>query len=385
LSRPTWTRPRAAGFALALLGVACGAPDSGDAEHPAPAPRSLEERVTFAPADSATEVVLITLPGEVVLPPGASRALGPPLPGVVVEVLVAVGDVVEEGQALAVLSSLALSDLVAEEAELVAVLRARERLLATRRPQVQRGVAPRQEVEALELAAREARARLQSLRAQLEARRRLGAEAEDTWRWRAPADGVVSDLRCVAGATVGSETPCVTLLDLARAELRVRAPERLLGALPADGAGALLARWRPIGHPTHDLELTLARRAPVVDPASRSLELFFRLPGRGDAPLDPALVPGASGRVELVLPAPEGLLRLPATALTRLEGAEVVFVRDPGAPGGLPAGPVAVTRIGRAGADGDDVVVRATAELPAGAPVAVRGVFLLKSLWVAAE
>lgn len=365
-------RPLALGLFAAAL-AACG-DDAPVETAPHRAEPDLAARVTFAPLEPARDATLVTLPGEVTLPPNASPALAPPLPGRLRAWAVALGATVSAGDPLATLESPALTDLEAEARELARVLDARRRLASRERAHVAEGLVGATTLFERELGVAEAAARLEAVRAQLAARSALGADAGAEWTWRAPIDGVVSALRCSPGAMVGPDSPCVALLAVADAELRVHVPERLLGLVDA----ATRARFTAAANPDAPVDLALSRVEPSVDPQSRTLAHHFTLPPcpPGGACPDP-LLPGASGRVDLVVAAPPDVFRVPADAVTRLDGADVIFVAaPPGAsePGG--AEPIAVTRVGRHGAH---ALVRAP-ELAPDMRVAVRGVFLLKSV-----
>jgi cobalt-zinc-cadmium efflux system membrane fusion protein len=107
------------------------------------------------------------------------------------------------------------------------------------------------------------------------------------------------------------------------------------------------------------IPLVEVRRAPRLDEASRTLTV--------DLKAAEPLYPGLSGKVSLLAEV-EGL-SVPAEALTRLEGREVVFGKS--AKG---VAPVGVERLGR---DGDRVVIQVLGDAPE--EVATRGLFLLKS------
>lgn len=353
----------------ALVATGCGGDEGEERVAPSPVVPDLKDRIGFAPLEAATDATLVTLPGEVVLPNGARQPLAPPLAGRLRVWSVALGAAVAEGDVLATLESPDLADLEAREGELARVANARSRLVATERAQVADGLVGAPSLYEHELAAKEARAQLEGVRAQLAARRALGADASAEWSWRAPAAGVVSAVSCPVGTMAGPDAPCLTLLALDRAELLVHVPERLLDLVGAD----VRAVWRSTSRPDRPQELTLSRIDPTIDPLSRTRA--HRFAHRPDAAA-PSLVPGASGRVDLVVSAPPGVYSVPQDALTRLDGEDVVYLRAPDSPTSARAVPVRV--IGRHGAR---ALVRGDALAP-GTDVVVRGAFLLKSLAV---
>lgn len=358
---------------LALAPSGCGDERPTD-EHADEHGVDISARVTFAPVTAAVEETVATLLGEVVLPAGAVQRFGPPLHGRVARLLVGVGDTVAAGAPLAELTSLEVGDLEAQARELEAVLRSRTRLLAQRRPHVAEGLAPVTEVQDQEAAVAEARARLAAVRAQLDARRALGAGEAAGFLWASPVAGVVNEVHCAVGATVGPETPCFSVLDTARAELRVRVPERVLGRLEGvePRARFISASDGAVAH-----ALRLARRDATLAVPSRTRAFYFVPEG---APEGDWFLPGATGRAALVIRPTSPLLSVPAAAVTGYDGGDVVFVRTPGDVE-KPGHPLPVTVAGR---DGEALLVHGEGLAP-GMEVAVTGVFLLKSVWTFSE
>ena len=371
--------PRACALALPMLivlaVVAAGCGGESPPPHVAPSPVApdLRDRVGFAPLEAATDATLVTLPGEVVLPPGASQPLAPPVAGRLRAWSVALGAEVAAGDVLATFESPDLADLEARERELASVAAGRRRLVATERAQLAEGLVGAPSLYEHELAANEASAQLEAVRAQLASRRSLGADASAEWSWRSPGTGVVAALSCPVGAMTAPDAPCLTLLAVSRAELLVHVPERLTD-LVGDHVRAV---WHPVSRGEGPLDLVLARIDPTIDPLSRTRAHRFA-PRPGDTSVARWLVPGASGRVDLVAAAPPGVFAVSRDALTRLEGADVLYVADDPAadPSAARAQPVSV--IGR---HGELALVRGDGLAP-GIQVADRGVFLLKSLSV---
>ncbi len=373
------TRWRGALSALTLglwawgAGAACGPAEASVGQPEATPASTLGQRIVTSEAQPAPETTLVTLPAEVVVPSHAVQALGPPLPGRLTRWHVTVGAQVRAGAPLAELTSPELADLEAAEAELARVVRDRRRILGKQRQHVATGMQPVQSSYEAELALGEAEARLGAVRKQLEARRTLSAHGPGmTWTWTAPAAGVVREISCALGATVGAEVACVTLLDASAAELRVRVPERHTGRL---GPETRLT-WQPTAAwpDALALDLQLSRLDPVVDPRSRTRAAFFT-PGPEAADAARWMVVGATGPAALRAPAEAGAVLVPAAALTRIDGQPAVLVAAPGAAPDA-ARPLTVSVLGRSDAG---VVVRGDPLAP-GASVVTRGVFLLKSV-----
>ncbi|PKN54187.1 MAG: hypothetical protein CVU56_27875 [Deltaproteobacteria bacterium HGW-Deltaproteobacteria-14] len=368
---------RASALALSALVVlaaaGCGSDPAPPHVPPSPVAPDLRDRVGFAPLEAATDATLVTLPGEVVLPTGASQLLAPPVAGRLRAWTVALGAEVAAGDVLATFESPDLADLEARERELASVAAARRRLVATERAQLAEGLIGAPSLYEHQLAANEASAQLEAVRAQLASRGSLGADASAEWSWRAPAAGVVAALSCPVGAMTAPDAPCLTLLVVSRAELLVHVPERLTEVV----GDHVRAVWHPVSRSEGALDLVLARIDPTIDPLSRTRAHRFA-PRPGDASVARWLVPGASGRVDLVAAAPAGVFAVSRDALTRLEGADVLYVADDPAAAPTAARPQPVTVIGR---HGELALVRGDGLAP-GVQIAVRGVFLLKSLSV---
>lgn len=336
-------------FVLALMG--CG--ETHDGIEPT---RSIEERVSWAPAAEAGPVPVATLPAEVVPAPGGRHAVGPGVDGRLVSWSVAPGDTVAAGDPLAELVSPELVSLDARSRELGAVVAQQEERLRLRRSAAERGVASAADVQEVLAELEEAKAAHAGVRRELRAHQDTSTRGGAGWVWRAPVSGVVGELTCSLGTVEASQT-CLTLVQPQGVVLDVRVPERVLSHLDAPVQASFIAgdgrSW------------TFAEvgRAPDVDPFSRSRAFRFAVVG------DAAPLQGSSGRATLRVPAPADVQEIPDSALTRIEGEHTVFVR------GEPTHEA--RRVELVGRDDQMAWVRGLAP---GERVAVRGVFLLKSL-----
>jgi cobalt-zinc-cadmium efflux system membrane fusion protein len=363
------TKMLIAGSFVAALGAGaagCNAVEvNAQAAPDTSAEQTIAQRLDYSAAEPADEATLARLPGEVVMAEHNSYRFGPSVRARLVEWHVAPGERVATGDALATLVSPELGDLEATAAELARVAREREKYVEQRREDLEAGVVAMRAVQEAELAAAEARAQLNSVRRQLRVRKnkQLRSESGNGWSWVAPMDGRVGDISCKPGGLYGAESPCIELLDMSRAELRVEVPERLL----ARTEGTYSLQWEPdsASPGTAPVELTLVRREAALDSSSRTQSHYFRDQD------DTSLMVGASGLATLNVPAPEGVVLVPRLAVTELQGEPHVFVK---ASEGLPQ-PVAVDKRGQFG----DGLLVFSEEIEAGTEVVSRGTFLLKS------
>lgn len=344
-------RPLFVSLLTALL-MSCG----GEAEHAPEHGGELSARVAYTPAEVRERTPFATLPADVVSRPGGGARLGPPAIGRLDAWAVQPGDVVSAGDTLAWLIS---PDLSSREADVAAARSevARARIEAEQLARAAaRGVRSQSDAAVAAAQLSEAQARLGALQRQLSATRDTTTREGDRWAWRSPSDGVVQTLHCEIGA-LPDRTGCVSLVQPGAAWVRVRVPERHDGLLGPDITGEVVLA----DGGRHSL--VLAATGPALDPHTRTRELFFTTPDA--APL------GASGRATLTAPAPAGATVVPEEALTRVDGEPHVMRRRGEGPS---AEPVSVTELGR-----EPGFVHLTGLEP-GDPVAVRGVFLLKSL-----
>ena len=351
--------------AAALWAAACGG-----APEPAPeAAPDLSGRLRWATAEASPIVPIGALVAEVVPLPGGLHRIGPGVDGRLVAWLVSPGDAVTAGQPLASLQSVTLTDRGSRVTELEAAVGAAAAQLELARAARGAGVGTAQEEAAASAAWSAAEAGLRAARSGLRASRDTARAAEGGWVWAAPVGGVVSSLGCPLGQ-VSAADACVELVSGSGGVVDVGAPERLVARI--DAAETLTGAW--VGVSGETAELQLLSRAPSLDAHSRQLRLRFTAPEGARA--------GATGRLTLQVPASPGLSRVPAAALSRLGGQDVVFVRSaagqPERGAAVAAAPgVRVVAVQRLGLVGGSAVIDGVSP---GDSVAVGGVFLLKSL-----
>mgnify|MGYP002831241589 CR=1 FL=1 len=333
-----------------LLLAACGGADEPHDDAP-----DLSTRVQWAQAEASNRVPVATLPAEAVGRSGATSHIGPPGGGRIVAWEVEPGEAVAEGDVLAWMISPDLSSLRVEMQALDAQV-ARAQVAATQaRRAADRGVRSAADAQLAEAELASVQAQRRALQSRLAVQKDTITAEGGRWAWRSPGPGVVQEITCNLD-TVTADSRCVTMVRPDQTQVLVRVPERHLPALKGEVGGTFLSAdgrtWN----------LSLAAMAPAVDPHSRTRALRF------DA--EQTLIPGISGRATLVATGADGVVAIPDAALTRVEGQPAVMRQRADGTGE----PVIVRIIGR---EPDTAYV--TGLLPED-PVAVKGVFLLKSL-----
>lgn len=175
---------------------------------------------------------------------------------------------------------------------------------------------------------------------------------------RADADGVITQLHADMGQVVAAGQPVVSLAQDGPRDIAVEFPEDRTQAARLPGATAAL--W---AQPQKRYAATLRELSAVADPVTRTFRARYSL----DAPAS-ALALGQSATLTIPLPAQQGGVRLPTTALVGSQGASKVWQFD-SATGTLRG--VAVTIVG---IDGNEVLV---AGIPPGAKIVTAGVHVL--------
>ncbi|MDH5824671.1 efflux RND transporter periplasmic adaptor subunit [Luteimonas sp. RD2P54] len=354
-----------------LLLAACGAPEeTGDDAAPARV-----EVAVVEPAGFGERFVLTgTLTAE------RHAQLSPRVDGLVARVHVDAGDRVETGQALVELDPAvgrqALARARAQVTQAEAAAREAERLFAEARRLSEGQYIAASQVDARESELGLARAALQSARAGA----REQAELVERHVLPAPFDGVVAEKLTEAGEWVQRGTPVLSLVATDRVRLDLRVPQERFAQLDDDAEVRVYADT--LGD--EPLPARIGARVPVTDPAARTflLRLLVEQPGG-------RLLPGASARAEIDLPADAPALAVSRDALLRQpDGGHSLFVVEAGAGGddAGAAGPVVrqrSVRVLRERGDlvavsgdlqpGERVVVRGNEALEDGQPVAVAG------------
>ncbi|MCK7593382.1 efflux RND transporter periplasmic adaptor subunit [Pseudomarimonas salicorniae] len=280
-----------------------------------------------APASAATsvEVSLVqaqSLPRRAELSGQLSAArhaeLSPRLSGVVERIVVDAGARVEAGDRLLKLDDrlarLSLSSAEAAARAATVRLADAQRMEEEGAPLAAKGLLPASQLDSLR-AAREV--------AQAEAHER-GAEAallreQLNRHWlTAPFDGVVVERQVDMGEWVQASDAVLTLVSDAELRFDARAPQEWYGRIDP---GAPI-RLHIDGREAAVENATVAAEVPASDTASRSFLLRLAVPAQ-----TPALLPGASGRVELGLRGDRRAIAVPREALVSYpDGGRAVWV-----------------------------------------------------------
>jgi len=303
-------------FVTALLAACGGGSPAATAptEHPEPLLLVDADLITAAPGTLAGGPVISGS-----LQPELKADLRAEVAGIVLEVLRDNGDPVKRGDLLLRIDATAIRDnlLSAKEAEsaAVAALDQAERQYTRMQTLAQRKLVAVEATETAEGVRNQAESALASARARVVESRQLLEKTEV----RAPFDGVVGARLVSAGNTVQVGMELLKVLDVGTM--------RLEGMIAAEEIGKVKpgarVSFRVNGYPGEEFQGAVERINPVVNPATRQVQVLVSLP-----PTDVAFVAGlyAEGRVEL---ASVSAILLPESALVRDgDATHVWLVRD---------------------------------------------------------
>lgn len=338
-----------------VLGLLSACQDSTERPEATPA-TGLDARLSFTEARAPTKASALRLLGQVEVPSSAQWVVGPSVEARLVAWEVTTGSKVEVGTTLATLVSPELGDLASVENELRRVVGQREKNIGRLKESVDAGFKSSESLYDAELSLSEARAQLQRVQQQLGVRNaniRRGQKSQ--WEWVSPVDGLVTDIDCAPGGLYSGESRCITIVAADAPRLRVDVSEtevaKLAGYTPS-------ARWMPAGA-SEAMSLEFDRRSAGFDSVTRTQALYFKGVG---------LTVGASGSVELEIPAPKGVVLVLRMSVVEVQGTPSVFVDK----GGERPEAVAVEDVGRSGED------RLVTGIAVGDKVVARGAFALK-------
>ena len=312
-----------------------------------------------APVAPARDAV-ISLPGSVVVPPARQVVVATPLPGLLTELTVSVGDKVRAGEVLARLSSPALLELQRS----YTAAQAQHALAADALGRDQRlhdeGVIAQARLIATRSRLQEAQALLDERRGQL----RLAGVAPDAPAQpgsgmasvAAPVAGVVLETLAARGERLEAAAPLLRLAQLGELWLELQAtPER----------AAQIAPGQRVSWPERELRARVISVGAAVG-AGQTVSVRALIE-QGAARVRPGEL--LQARLSLGLPR-QAAWRVPLAALARLGGRDLVFAMRPG---GVIAVPVTVH-----GRDDESAMVEAA--LGAQDRVAVSAIAALKAL-----
>lgn len=311
-------------------------------------------RVEAVAVSGAVDV--LALPGRVTFRPQAQSAVGAPVSGRIVAVLVQAGQVVKAGTPLLTIES---ADAAAARAALdqaATRLGSAESVYRRQVEMVEKGVG-------LEFERQEAEARLKEARAEHERARNtadlIGAGKGIRFTVRAPADGVVMTIRAAVGAGVapGGEA-LLELGDPTRLQVVAQVPESELRRVAAGQEAEV-----EIPALSTRVMARVENFNPRVDLESRRTQVYLALAKRPDG-----LRAGMMAQIALRVRAEAGI-SVPVTAVLIKEGRRrVVYVERPD--GAFEARDVQVGR----SRDGRVTILQG---LTAGEKIVVRGALLL--------
>lgn len=241
--------------------------------------------------------------------------------GFLTNVFVDVGDKVEAGQVLATLDCREYAAQGAQVAKTISQRQAQveetksllDRMLLMERDNL---IAPA-EVDRARAAYRVAEAQLAEARARLsEVSQRQGYCS-----LKAPFDGYVSARYLDPGAMVGpGEKPVVSLVRTNDVTVLASLIEKDAVKVSKDMRVNIVLH----AFPERGFEGRIARIGRAIEPISRTLPIEIDIPNSGDL-----LLPGMTGRVEIVIDTHRDAILLPVTALLHLERASYAFIVEP--------------------------------------------------------
>ena len=292
-------------FLAAALLVGCGREGTGSAAESESLKPMLLVREDLITAASQTLAQGPVIAGS--LQPELRADLRAEVSGIVLQVLKDNGDQVTKGELLLRIDSTAIRDnlLSAQEAERAAeaALDQSERQYKRMQELVQKGVVAVETVETAEGTRNQAQSNLASTRARVVEARQLLEKTEV----RAPFDGVVGARSVSAGNTVQIGMELLKVLDISTM--------RFEGMIAADEVGKVVTgakvHFRVNGFPGREFEGKVQRTNPVVNEATRQVQVLVSLPQ-----VDGGFVAGlyAEGRVEAQS---RSVILLPESALVR--------------------------------------------------------------------
>lgn len=365
----------ASALMLALL-VSCGgsnssATDSTTAEaEEASAPESVQldstqVRLGGIVVEPAPSITASTLPVTGAIGYDANRVshVGSRTGGRVVTLRVDLGARVSRGQALAILESPEVGQIRSEETEAQELVKIAGENFAREQRLAAQGISSRKELLDAEAELRRQQARLRSAESRLTV---LGAGhgSDGQFAVTAPFDGVVVSRDASLGEMATPQDTLFTIADLGRVWIELDIFERDLARVRESQRVIV----RTTAYPDRTFEGRIVYVGPILDVTRRTVRARIELPNR-----DGALKPGMFADANILVgTGGTPVVVVPVDAVQDMDGRKVVFV--PGARAGqfVPQ-PVEVGDT----VDGGRVIIRSG--LAAGAPVVVRGAFVLRS------
>jgi RND family efflux transporter MFP subunit len=337
------------------------------------------EQIAFSPAQiealgiatarplAVTDAAGPLVAARVVIPPGQDTVVAAPLDGLVDTLLVAEGQTVTVGQALATLRSPGLLELQRGYLEALARDRLARQQLSRDEALFKDGIIAERRLLETRSTAAEARAAANARRQALELSGIAESDLDDLARsgrisagltLRAPRDGVILEVMAVTGQRLAASAPVLRLAALDRLWLELHLPAEQLGDLAIGDAvvtadGLARGRVRLIGGTVSSGDETVLVRVEVESGTEH-------------------LRPGQFVQARVLGLQGADSFSIPASAVVRRADGDYVFVRR--------AAGFAAVAVERIAADGERLVVRGPLTLDDA--IAVSGIAAIKGAWM---
>ncbi|MCP5410545.1 MAG: efflux RND transporter periplasmic adaptor subunit [Alphaproteobacteria bacterium] len=271
--------------------------------------------IRTAPATPAKTSTAVSVLGRVSPAPNARVPVAAPFAGTVKALIALEGAMVKKGEPMIAITSADMRDALGKYESAQAHYRTARAAADRASALVKEGIAPASRAEAADADAAAAAAELAALRSTMGRAVRDGA---GEYSLVAPADGRIAGISVSAGDQVSATQP-VLVLDTGD-ELWVEA------ALPASQIGLVAAGDRAQGE---DMKITgtVVAAGSSIDPKTRSAVVRIRLDKAGGAN---RLVVGQTLRLSISAAAGRGSFNVPRSAVTHLNGSDVVFAARKG-------------------------------------------------------
>jgi cobalt-zinc-cadmium efflux system membrane fusion protein len=279
----------------------------------------LRKRLTVAPAHAEAVSARLVLPAVVESDPARTAAVLTPLGGRVIEIKVALGDRVRQGQVLAVIDSPDLGQAFDDDDKAAAASQLTRKNLTRQEEQVKLGTASTRDLDQARSDDTQASAEYGRTQARLKV---LGASAARSQHStllsvRAPVSGSVTTLAIARGNMINDPTqPIMTVADLSTVWVTALVPEKDVASVSKDQDAEVALSAYP-GRVLHGKVLFVS---DIIEPDSRRDKLRIAFPNA-----DVSLKPNMFATVTLVGPTQNRVL-LPTSALLMNNDRTSVFV-----------------------------------------------------------
>lgn len=304
-------------FALSAMLLGCSDDTAQVAADPAKNSPLGGLDIQTAKAAKITDAPIGEAPGTIVLPPEARVAVTAPFPGAAVRIFVIEGQAVRRGQALALVRAPETVQIRGELARARSQLGVAQARASRLKQLAEEGIIARARSE-------EAQAELAQARASLAEQQRLaslaGTGPDGTMTLRAPIGGKVAHVGVDAGGPVdGMEAPFVIEATGAY-QVELQLPEALARKVKP-GMSVEVEVMSLEGAEPIKVGGQILTVAPSIDPATRSVL------ARASIGAAPGIVAGRNVRATIKGKAGQSGIVIPASAVTRIDEADTVFVR----------------------------------------------------------